>query len=415
MNQSEQREILQRLESAWRRSQGAFEKTETGRDLHAGTQIANWWMFMTAGYSGIEQSFKFIIAAKKGKTVEDLINEKDSPYKTHNLGLLFQKIDKEAKQVLNEYYERFQSLHNYIEIATLRDFLKEVSGAKGKGYEQWRYALIEPGPIPRSNVDCMLAIWYACVQLITKKQYPNQEIWMPDRELLQTFESVLQDAWDEVYIRRQNAEMDVPDGIEELNRWLESYDHPINAYADLLWNHHRGKISEYVGDLDWLVELFCEWSERITKPRQNGIQTGLLCFADRAKGSTRTGIGVRWNAETNRFENIPWNLDQILAESVPGTAKKVKRVTDETRDKILRKMHKEGFDVKECRSYGGELEDKKWTCTMVAEKIQASGGKFVLEVWQKAWGADIYVDLKGASSKEANDVQRWIQDLSHWR
>lgn len=414
MNQSEQREILQRLESAWKRSQAAFEKTEAGRELDLGTRIANWWMFMAAGYSGIEQSFKFIIATKKEKTIEDLLNGKESPYRTHDLGFLFKKIDKKARQMLNEYYERFQSLHNHIEIATLQDFLKEVSGARGKGYEKWRYALIELGPIPRSNVDCMLAIWYASVQLIEKRLYPSRAIWMPDRELLRTFEDVMQDAWDEVYVRRQSAEMSVPDDAKELDKWSESYDHPINAYAELLWNYHRGLISRYVAGSDWLVELFSEWSERITRPSQDGTQTGLLCFAGRAKGNTRTGLGICWNVEKNRFESIPWNLDEILAESVPDTAKKIERVTDETRDKILRKMHREGFDVRECRSYGGELEDKKWSCTMVAEKMQASGEKFVLEVWQKVWGADIYVDLKGASSKEADDVQKWMQGFSHW-
>lgn len=368
---------------------------------------------MAAGYSGIEQSFKCMIAMEKGMTIGALLKEKQTNFRTHDLGDLFDQISEDTKQVLNEYYERFQSLHNYIKAERLCDFLKEASGAGGRGHEQWRYALIEPGPIPRGNVDCMLAIWYASVQLIEKELYPSRAIWMPDRELLQVLEDVLQEAWDEVYIRRQNAEMDVPDDTEELDRWRESYDHPINAYADLLWNHHRGMISEYVGDSDWLVELFCEWSERITRPSQNGTQTGLLCFADRAKGNTRTGIGIRWHAEKNRFESIPWNLNQILAESVPGTAKKVEWRIGETRDKILSKMHREGFDVKECRSYGGEQEDKEWSCTMVAQKTQASGGEFILEVWEKAWSSDIYVDLNGAASKEIDDIQKWIRSPSH--
>ena len=368
---------------------------------------------MAAGYSGIEQSFKCMIAMERGITIEALLKEKQTNFRTHDLGDLFDQISEDTKQVLNEYYERFQSLHNYIETERLCDFLKEVSGTEGKGYEQWRYALIQPGPIPPNSVDCMLAIWCASVQLVEKTLYPSRSIWMPDRELLQTFESVLQDAWGEVYIRRQNAEMEVADDTGELDRWLESYDHPINAYADLLWNHHRGMISEYVGGSDWLVELFCEWSERITRPSQNGTQTGLSCFAGRAKGNTRMGIGVRWDAEKNRFKNVPWNLDQVLAESVPDTAKKIEWGMGETRHKILSKMHREGFDVKECRSYGGEQEDKEWSCTMVAEKTQASREKLILEMWEKARSSDIYVDLKGAASKEIDDVQKWIRSPSH--
>ena len=109
-----------------------------------------------------------------------------------------------------------------------------------------------------------------------------------------------------------------------------------------------------------------------------------------------------------------WNLDQIIAESVPETAKRIGLETKGYRDRILRKMHREGFDVKECRSYGGEQEDKEWSCTMVAEKIQASKEKLILEVWEKVRSLGIYVDLKGVASKEIDDVRKWIRSPNHW-
>ena len=66
-------EIVQRLTIAQERTREAHEETFKGHDVHLGTEIAGVWPFITAAYSGIEQTFKFLIAEAHGKTVEELV------------------------------------------------------------------------------------------------------------------------------------------------------------------------------------------------------------------------------------------------------------------------------------------------------------------------------------------------------
>lgn len=409
MDKYEQHEILQRLKIAQRRSQEAFEKTEKGWDLHVGTQIANWWMFMTAGYSGIEQSFKYIIAMERGTTVENLIKEERSIFLTHDLGCLYDQMSEGAKQVLNEYYERFQSLHNYIEIETLQDFMKEVSGTGGQGYGRWRYALIQPGPIPRSNVDSMIAIWDACVQWITVQQYPSRKIQMPEMKLLKDFEDLLQKMYREPRLWRQTGDKRPANAVQDLREWYEDYGHPINAFAQLIWNDYRGISIEESVKSNWLASLLRVWLERTEDLCRGKNRANLFYFIERAKGNTGFGLGIRWNVEQNRFENIPWNLEEIMKEEVPDAAIKMDGQKTEMHNRLLQKVHKDGFDVKENGFRSQQTEDETWMCTLVAEKEQASGGKVVIKVWEQGIDTDLYVEMESTDSREMTEAQGWIQ------
>jgi hypothetical protein len=63
-------EVLQRLRTAHRNTREGFERAPRTRDVHEGTEIANFWPFVTGCYSGIEQSFKVVIAGQRGLTVK---------------------------------------------------------------------------------------------------------------------------------------------------------------------------------------------------------------------------------------------------------------------------------------------------------------------------------------------------------
>ena len=87
-------EIVQRLKIAQERTREGYEQTFKGHDLHPGTDIAGAWPFITAAYSGIEQTFKFQIAEANGMTVEELVATRSPkgakgarfPHRHHNLG-----------------------------------------------------------------------------------------------------------------------------------------------------------------------------------------------------------------------------------------------------------------------------------------------------------------------------------------
>lgn len=65
----------------WEIVQCLTSKSERGRHTRArsrasgapGTEVADLWSFITASYSGIKQTFKFLIAETHGKTVKELV------------------------------------------------------------------------------------------------------------------------------------------------------------------------------------------------------------------------------------------------------------------------------------------------------------------------------------------------------
>lgn len=115
MNRDLTREIYQRLKVAELRTREAHRKVITGDDLHKGSQIAQNWPFITAGYCGIEQSFKFLIARRKGLTsVRKLLEEETSakgisPYRTHDLRFFYKKLDPVERSRLSDDYRLFRS------------------------------------------------------------------------------------------------------------------------------------------------------------------------------------------------------------------------------------------------------------------------------------------------------------------
>ena len=130
-------------------------------ELHPGTDIARNWTVITAAYSGLEQTLKYLFAAQKGLTITELIEfavpesvdadesgDGRTPFRTHNVGWLFSKVEEPTQDIVRDFYERIQSLHSYLATGSVDHFLTLVSGPKGVGYERWRYTLIEDKPLP---------------------------------------------------------------------------------------------------------------------------------------------------------------------------------------------------------------------------------------------------------------------------
>ena len=266
-------EVLQRLKTAQRNTKEAFERAPKNRDLHQGTEIANHWAVATLCYSGIEQSFKVTIASERGVTAEQRRKEGGKKYRTHDVGCLFSSMDESARELLSEYYPRFQSLHNYIDLGDLQDFLNQISGPSGSGYERWRYSLVETGRgIPRISVECMLSIWGATVELIESRQYPDRgnDVLMPDDEPRQAVHASFHDATD--------------DDIESLNDSTDQHSSDLSAIAELLWKRRRGIRSEADG-ADWLSRFLCRTLSMLAEEsrigrRRLGVDKGHMEVAE---------------------------------------------------------------------------------------------------------------------------------------
>ena len=149
-----------------------LESGPVTHELHPGTDIARNWTVITAAYSGLEQTLKFLIAEKADLTIAELIDlaapqhaaidERPvgrHPYRTHDLAWLFSELEHPARDVVQDFYGRFQSLHSYVPIADADEFLTEISGPGRAGYERWRYTLIEDRPLSRNSPETLSAIW----------------------------------------------------------------------------------------------------------------------------------------------------------------------------------------------------------------------------------------------------------------
>ena len=357
----------QRLRVALSKTRTAYESDPSGRDLDTGTDIANQWMYIASCYSGIEQSLKVIAAAHRGLSVADV--RKEVPRgRGHDLASLFKCLDHEAKCILMRYYARFRSLHSYIPIDTLPGFLQSISRTDGKGYERWRYSLIETGnDLPTNSAEAMLAIWTSSVQLIGKR-LGIEHVILPEHAVMRQLGKLLP---------RVSTEKDAIGPV-----WKECYAEPINYAARLLWEAHRGIDME----LSWMQS----WVDAIKEESKDSKDLGY--FIDRATGSTSTGLGIEWDSQSNCFSAIPWNMEAVVRNETPIGARELYSSAWTARPDVLRRVYQNGYRVRENWECGYCL-DSRWWRTIVAEKIDASGIQGVLTAWLHNY--DLFVTLEG--------------------
>ena len=334
-----------------------------------GQELANQWMFIASCYSGIEQSLKVIAAAHCGLSVADLRNEVPRG-RGHDLACLFKSLDHESQCILMRYYARFQSLHSYIPIDSLPDLLQSISRTDGKGYERWRYSLIETdSEIPTNSAEAMLAVWTSSVQLIGQR-LGIEHVTRPEQALMRQLSKLLP---------RMSTEKDAIDPV-----WKECYEGPINHAARLLWEEHRGIEAE----LSWMES----WVEAI-KVESNDSKA-LRYFIDVATGNTASGLGIIWDSDGKRFAAIPWNMESVAKNATPAGARELYSAVWTARPGVLRQVYQNGYRVRENWECGYCL-DGRWWRTIAAEKIDASGIQGALTA--SLHNYDLFVTLEGGA------------------
>ena len=326
-------EKVQRLLTAHKKTTEVLESEPVTRDLHPGTDIARNWTVITSAYSGLEQTLKYLIAEENELSIEELIdfvvpqnldvNETrhgNYPYRTHNLGLLFLKLQEETRVVVRDFYQRFRSLHSYVGSASVDQFLALVSGPGGAGYERWRYTLIEDRPLPKNNPEALLAIWGICVQMAEERLWDNQRVSMPDKQLTQAFCQRLELLLVRVSVDRQNDGEQFQDISGEIRQWLWRRDHPLNAFAEVLWHFARYGSHGAENVSDWFSDTLTRWVNEILASPAASTRTSLRAFLVRAQGLTPDGQSIRWNKAGKRFEAVPWSLERRFRDTLPPQA-----------------------------------------------------------------------------------------------
>ena len=398
MSREAKMEKVQRLLTAHKKTSQTLESEPVTHELHPGTDIARNWTVITAAYSGLEQTLKFLIAEKTDLTIAELIDlaapqnvaihERPvgrHPYRTHDLAWLFSELEQPARDAVQDFYGRFQSLHSYVPIADADEFLTEISGPGGAGYERWRYTLIEDMPLPRNSPETLSAIWGVCVQMAEQNLWKNQRVQMPDKQLTQHFCQQLEMLTVNVSVDRQDAGEEFRDLSGEIRGWLWRAGHPLNAFAEVLWNFSRYGSHGAEGVSDWLSEALTRWVKDVLASPAASARTTLRAFLDRAQGHTPDGASIRWNPQPARFEATPWSLEDCFVDALPREA--ILIVDPAPRATPLNTLwiaaRESGCRVLDNRAFNGPANQESWFCTLRVQTEDAGTVKPLLSMWQK--------------------------------
>lgn len=425
MSREDKMEKVQRLLTAQNKTKEMLEGEPVTRELHPGTDIARNWTVITSAYCGLEQTLKYLLADEKGLTIEELIGFSSSKkgvaqnkarknsFATHNLSRLYSDLQVSTKNILQEYYSRFQSLHSYIEARKVDDFLERVSGSKGTGYERWRYTLIQDRALPKNSPEALLAIWDVCIQVAEDRLYKNQEIWMPDKYLAWYFKDRLNALVMTVSVERQNKGESFKNISGEVKNWLWGKGHPLNAYADVFWHFSRYDTHGVEDASDWFSDTLTKWANGVLKDPATYARTSIRAFVSHAQGYSQNGSSIRWQPEEKRFKAVPWSMKKEFLCELP---KEATIVGDFSREVIPFKSlwsvaKPSGCRVLENRSFKGPAEKDVWHCTLRVVTENAKKYNPVLSIWQKHDSAHgpYYMIEECPPEQMSQSIRFWIE------
>ena len=398
MSRNERIEKVQRLLTAHKTTREALESKPVTWELHPGTDIARNWPVITAAYSGLEQTLKYLIAEHKGITIAELIDlaaprnagidqphAGRHPYRTHNLAWLFSKLDEPARDVVRDFYRRFRSLHAYVAVADADEFLNQVSGPRGAGYERWRYTLIEDRALPRNSPETLAAVWGVCVQIAEERLWENQRVRIPDRALTEQFCQSLEFIVAKVSVDRQEAGEPYRDISGEIREWLWRPGHPLNAFAAILWHFARYGAHGAERVSEWVSDALTRWLHDLAANPAASARTSLRAFVDRAQGHMSDGASIRWNPDAKRFEPVPWSLEARFRHAPPPHATVIADFAPQgiPLRSLWLAAREGGYRVLENRAFDAPPSEGVWLRTLEVRAEQAGNVERILSIWRK--------------------------------
>ncbi|MDE0386796.1 MAG: hypothetical protein OXI22_23140 [Defluviicoccus sp.] len=414
--------------TAYRKTKETLESEAVTWELHPGTDIARNWTVVTAAYSGLEQTLKYLIAEEKGLTIPELIdiavpgdvdaNQDDHrayPYRTHNSGRLFSKLAKPTQDIVRDFYRRYRSLHSYVAIGSAGDFLNRVSGSQGTGYERWRYTLIEDKPLPKNSPEALVAIWGVCVRIAEERLWKNRRVRMPDKELTQTLCRCLEALLANVSVSRQNAGEPFQDISGETRDWLWRRGHPLNAFAEVLWHFARYGSHGEEDVSEWLSEGLTRWVNEVVAIPSASARTSLRAFLTRAQGHTPDGQSIRWNPSRDRFEAVRWSLEQRFSDTLPAQATVIGDPAGHQTPlaTLWVAARDSGYRVLENRAFKGPAGQDIWFRTLEVRAEGAGTARPILSIWQQRnIDDDLFCMVSARALEEVNQPLRNWMDLA---
>ena len=415
MSKDEKLEKVQRLRTAHKKTKKMLEDEPVTWELHPGTDIARNWTVITAAYIGLEQTFKYLIAEENSQSIAELIafqEGKTRPYQTHDLSQLFSRLAERTRDVVRDFYERFQSLHPYIAAGTVDKFLSVVSGVEGKGYERWRYTLIEDRELPRNSPEALVAVWEVSVQIAEERLWGSPRVRMPNEALAREFCSQLEAMEMKVSCERLDAGEPFQDIARETKDWLWKFGHPLNAFADVLWHFSRYDEHGQADVSEWLSDALTRWANVVLSNPAIAGPASLRAFVGRAQGHTSDGRSLRWDRNANRFETVPWSLENRHQDALPSGAVVIGDPTEcgNRLGTLWQSAKRSKYCVLENRAFIGPPNEDPWFRTYEVQAGNEGSARSILTIWQKRYGDpdDLYMVEEWPREAIDEHLGQWI-------
>ena len=396
------------LQTPLKRLKDMWAATERGPDWMGRVEQARMWPLVTPLYSGIEQGLK-VLAAKELGTPVRTATGKGGRLRAcrHDLGCVWKEVGTAEKDLIEEHWRQFVSLHDYIPLTSAQAFVEHLSGPEGKGYEEWRYCLIASPRVRETSIEAMMQVWESIIAAI----------WAADgrrhsRGPLYDMEQKLGLAWDECRLaasvelqdRDREDGYDVQEHVREDRNWLGDAKGYTNAAAEILWRKERGifepeetpagvgtrrTLAKYAEAVEWMVrktpELnFRHWAARA---RSTGVVLKVVngCWrcADR---KPRT--------KARRWMSRPTGTVVTKEDDFTGArAREIRAV-----------LYREGYEIEEPQvgvEWGMLKEGFVLWCRGV-KKIGAEGGSEV-EIWmtERAEAPVLAIKVDGPAEDES--------------
>lgn len=227
--------VATKCEQACRILTDLYQRNPMHRDLVPSYEALQAWPFIVTAYSGIEQSIKVLL---KMSRIEYPSNGRAG----HRLDKLFDKLPDIEQTIIRKSFDVYQSLHYYIDFASVDDFLRSISvGFGSTGYDDWRYLLMDfqaslvSARVPVNHAGAMLEVWAALADILVAKTVVDHRLNTVADRIDHGITSCINDTSDQQPYSFNHEQ------FNDLAGWLHSLGNKITSYANFYHNTLRSR------------------------------------------------------------------------------------------------------------------------------------------------------------------------------
>ena len=397
-----------RLDSAYTQTRDLSETRPWAHEIVRDYGLGQDWPIVTAAYSGIEQTLKFLIALDRDITIQELIAIPG--FRTHRLAFLFDHLSCENQRAAQRCYARWQSLHSHVNVTTCEEFLQLLEEDDGGGYQNWRYCLTQDRPPVANSADAMLAIWAALLRRAPDIPFPLGEV---DDEVANRLHEALETACSNEERRRIERGEEALSIYEDWDRWVRSHTHPLDAMAQAL--SHYGSycdVPDDVGGQPWRNALRNCLRDLRHQAGQKLKRGSLHTFTRRASGWFPNAASIRWNGDEQRFEDVPWSLESESMDEPPPQSQIVqyRNSTIARLRRLPNLARSRGYLLKETQAFAWRAahSDRTWHLRLRLFDCAEGAERPRLSIWQRG-------HLEGPTAVEHHSAEPPLQaELETW-